>query len=199
MPRVRCIVSHIRISLTLPLSGNVRVHDGFQDAFLRSSATILSGVQNALAANNATRVLVTGHSLGGAIATMDGVMLRKRLPASISVNTVVFGLPRGGNKAWADLVDSTVCAPSSWMYSTMRGLTNSLPVGRSSDRRSFVSRTKLIPSRSFPLVSYCSSNLQARSISRLLMTTAQLLALSHALVRITRSVPRISVFSFSHL
>jgi pimeloyl-ACP methyl ester carboxylesterase len=92
----------------LPSLADVRVHDGFQDTFLRTSGIVLSSVRNALAANRVTTVLVTGHSLGGAVASMDAMMLRQNLHPSIIVNTVVFGVPRVGNKAWADLVDSTV-------------------------------------------------------------------------------------------
>lgn len=39
---------------------------------------------------------------------MDAVMLRMQLPSTVEMNTVVFGAPRGGNEAWADLVDATV-------------------------------------------------------------------------------------------
>lgn len=39
---------------------------------------------------------------------LDAVFLREQLPADIEVQTAVFGLPRGGNQAWADFVDATV-------------------------------------------------------------------------------------------
>lgn len=110
-----CPLSH---TLTLPYpqthlpillpSANVSVHDGFGKAQARTAQTVLSTVQSGLSTYNVSKVLITGHSLGAAIATMDAVMLRMQLPSAVEMNTVVFGAPRGGNEAWADLVDATV-------------------------------------------------------------------------------------------
>ncbi|KAE9405380.1 alpha/beta-hydrolase [Gymnopus androsaceus JB14] len=86
----------------------IQVHDGFQDTFERTSAGVLSGVQSALASTGASNVLVTGHSLGAAIATLDAMMLIENLDSSISLTTTVFGLPRVGDQAWADFVDSSL-------------------------------------------------------------------------------------------
>lgn len=94
----------------------VQVHSGFQDTFARTSDGILAGVQAALVSKGVSKVAVTGHSLGAAIATMDAVMLKQQLDPSISVSAAVFGLPRGGNQAWADLVDSNL--GSSYTYVT---------------------------------------------------------------------------------
>lgn len=91
--------------------GNVSVHDGFAKAQGRTADTVLSTVQSGLSTYNVSKILVTGHSLGAAIATMDAVMLRMQLPASVEMQTIVFGAPRGGNEAWADLVDATVSLP----------------------------------------------------------------------------------------
>ncbi|EIM80306.1 alpha/beta-hydrolase [Stereum hirsutum FP-91666 SS1] len=100
----------VGINTTLfPNAGsNVSVHDGFGKAQARTAQTILSTVQSGLSTYNVSKVLITGHSLGAAIATMDAVMLRMQLPTSVEMNTVVFGAPRGGNEAWADLVDATL-------------------------------------------------------------------------------------------
>ena len=89
----------------------MQVHDGFQLTFGRTSDSILSGVQSALASTGVNKVLVTGHSLGAAIATMDALMLRLNLPATVEMTTTVFGLPRGGNQAYADFIDATVSSP----------------------------------------------------------------------------------------
>ncbi len=88
------------------------MHDGFAYTQERTADVILSAVQSALESTRAKKVLVTGHSLGAAIASIDGMMLRMKLDLSIAVTTTVFGLPRVGNKAWADLVDSTVSSSS---------------------------------------------------------------------------------------
>ena len=57
---------------------------------------------------NATNVIVTGHSLGAAIGLLDTVFLANKLDPSIKIRSVGFGLPRVGNKEWANFVDKTV-------------------------------------------------------------------------------------------
>ena len=52
------------------------------------------------------------HETGAAIATMDAILLKQDLDSSVTITTSVFGLPRGGNQAWADFVDSKVCFPT---------------------------------------------------------------------------------------
>ncbi|KAJ7577432.1 alpha/beta-hydrolase [Mycena floridula] len=83
----------------------IQVHEGFQETFERTADGVLSGVQSALSSTGAKKVVVTGHSLGAAIATLDSMMLKQVLDPSITVTTTVFGLPRVGNQAWADFVD----------------------------------------------------------------------------------------------
>lgn len=87
---------------------DIEIHDGFGKTQGRTADLVLSTVKSALASTGATNVLVTGHSLGAAVASLDAVMLQQNLDPSINITTVVFGLPRVGNQAWADLVDSTV-------------------------------------------------------------------------------------------
>lgn len=65
-------------------------------------------MQSALASTGYKNVLVTGHSLGAAVASLDAVMLKMALPSDVAINSVVFGLPRVGNAQWASLVDSLV-------------------------------------------------------------------------------------------
>ncbi|KAK7685860.1 hypothetical protein QCA50_011207 [Cerrena zonata] len=84
---------------------DAKVHDGFQDAQVRTADTVLKTVQDTLTKSKFKRVLVTGHSLGAAIAMLDGVMLKMALPANVEVSAVVFGLPRVGNEAFANMVD----------------------------------------------------------------------------------------------
>jgi len=86
----------------------IQVHDGFQQTFGRTSDGILSGVQNALSSTGVNKVFVTGHSLGAAIATMDALMLKQNLPSSVQLSTTVFGLPRGGDQAYANFIDSAL-------------------------------------------------------------------------------------------
>lgn len=52
-------------------------------------------------------VILTGHSLGGALATIMAVYIQKRNPRA-TVSCRAFGMPRLGNPAWADYVDATL-------------------------------------------------------------------------------------------
>ena len=53
-------------------------------------------------------------SSGAALATMDALMLSQNLDPSVQVTATVYGLPRGGNQAFADMIDSSVSGfPSS--------------------------------------------------------------------------------------
>ena len=72
---------------------------------------VLSTVQDGLSSTGFKNVLVTGHSLGAAVASLDAAMLRMALPSDVAVSSVVFGLPRVGNQAWADLYDTLVSVP----------------------------------------------------------------------------------------
>jgi predicted lipase len=58
-------------------------------------------VENAQTATGATKVVLTGHSLGAAIALLDAVYLPLHLPPNTTFATSVFALPRVGNRAFA--------------------------------------------------------------------------------------------------
>jgi predicted lipase len=66
---------------------------------------ILSTVKQTLSAQKASAVTVVGHSLGGALALLDGLFLRLNLPASVAVKVVSYGMPRVGNQDFANFVD----------------------------------------------------------------------------------------------
>lgn len=57
--------------------------------------------------HNASSVVVTGHSLGAALALLDSVYLPLHLPAGTRVSMISYGMPRVGNAAFADYVDAT--------------------------------------------------------------------------------------------
>lgn len=96
-----------------PQAGDdVKLHDGFQQTQGRTADLVLATVQDGLASTGFKKVLVTGHSLGAAIASLDAAMLRMALPEDVSVDSIVFGLPRVGNSAWADLFNTLVSTES---------------------------------------------------------------------------------------
>ncbi|KAF8308333.1 alpha/beta-hydrolase [Clavulina sp. PMI_390] len=101
------IRTDINTTLFPSAPSGVEVHDGFAKTFALTADQILSTVQKGLSDNNANTVLVSGHSLGAALATMTAVFLKENL-ANTNISTVVFGLPRVGNQAWADFVDATL-------------------------------------------------------------------------------------------
>ncbi|KAJ7777291.1 alpha/beta-hydrolase [Mycena metata] len=86
----------------------IQVHSGFQQTFERTADGLLAGVSKGLSDTGAKKVAVSGHSLGAAVATMTGAFLKQSVDPSVDVSLAVFGLPRGGNQAWADFLDSTV-------------------------------------------------------------------------------------------
>ncbi|KAI8993878.1 alpha/beta-hydrolase [Trametes punicea] len=89
-------------------SKDVQLHSGFQDTQGRTADIVLSTVKSGLSSTGFKHVLVTGHSLGAAVASLDAAMLRMALPDDVTIDSVVFGLPRVGNQAWADLLDSLI-------------------------------------------------------------------------------------------
>ena len=71
----------------------------------RTASQILSAVQKTLSTKDTSSVTVVGHSLGAALALLDGVSLSLKLPSAM-VTVVNYGMPRVGNQAFADFVDS---------------------------------------------------------------------------------------------
>ena len=71
----------------------------------RTASTILSAVKSTLSSQGLSDVVVIGHSLGGAIALLDGVFLSIQLPGA-RVRVISYGMPRVGNEAFANFVDS---------------------------------------------------------------------------------------------
>ncbi|KAI0249665.1 lipase [Lactifluus subvellereus] len=83
----------------------VQAHSGFAKEHASTAPTILTNVQQTLSAQGATSVTVVGHSLGAAIALLDGVFLSLQLPKSVTVKVVGYGMPRVGNQDFANFVD----------------------------------------------------------------------------------------------
>ena len=76
------------------LPSDIKVHGGFQDAHARSAEQILQAVQVELTTRNTKDVLVVGHSLGGALALLDGVFLGLKLPSTTQLKVITYGMPR---------------------------------------------------------------------------------------------------------
>jgi predicted lipase len=76
------------------LPGGIEVHGGFQDAHSRTARQILQAVQTELKTRQTNNVLVVGHSLGGALALLDGVFLGLNLPSTTQLRVITYGMPR---------------------------------------------------------------------------------------------------------
>eukprot|EP00656_Telonema_subtile_P054699 TRINITY_DN8235_c0_g1_i3.p1 TRINITY_DN8235_c0_g1~~TRINITY_DN8235_c0_g1_i3.p1 ORF type:complete len:446 (-),score=94.99 TRINITY_DN8235_c0_g1_i3:378-1715(-) len=78
------------------------VHGGFVRAYLSVREQLLEQHASLCAQHEPTSVLVTGHSLGGALATIFALdLLMRRLHTPEQVWMVTFGQPRVGNHAFA--------------------------------------------------------------------------------------------------
>jgi hypothetical protein len=94
-------------SLFPGVSSSVEAHSGFADQQADTATTILANVQSAMSAHGTTSITTVGHSLGAAISLLDALYLSINIP-SATVKFVGYGLPRVGNQAFANLIDSTL-------------------------------------------------------------------------------------------
>ncbi|KAG8682652.1 hypothetical protein FRC08_014821 [Ceratobasidium sp. 394] len=81
------------------------VHSGFKNAHGRTATVILDTVKQVIQERGAKTVISVGHSLGGALALLEGLHMRLNLPSSVNVITRTFGQPRVGNDVFAQFVD----------------------------------------------------------------------------------------------
>ncbi|KAJ7791328.1 hypothetical protein B0H13DRAFT_2689880 [Mycena leptocephala] len=78
----------------------------FQQTIERTADSLLAGVMDGLKSTGVKKIVVTGHSLDAALATMTAVMIKDAVDPSVDVSMTGFGLPRGGNQGWADFLGS---------------------------------------------------------------------------------------------
>lgn len=71
---------------------------------------MLSALRTAIAASGAKTILVTGHSLGGAMAELAAIDLKLNVYPSMKYATYTQGCPRVGNPAFATLYDQMIDA-----------------------------------------------------------------------------------------
>jgi Lipase (class 3) len=74
-------------------------------ALCRTAALVLQAVQSLLRMHPGAMVTVIGHSLGAALALLDGLRLRLVLAPTTVVRVIGYGMPRVGNQAFASFVD----------------------------------------------------------------------------------------------
>ncbi|KAK8220840.1 ferulic acid esterase A faeA [Phyllosticta capitalensis] len=82
-----------------------KVHKGFSEAYASVAEEIVQTLHNEEYCNPSASLIVTGHSLGGAIASIASVSL-KGLGLDPTVYT--YGEPRNGNPAFAHYADAMI-------------------------------------------------------------------------------------------
>lgn len=90
-------ITNIRFLKTYPYSNNIAIEKGFYNLFKKNKDTIYSNLYNLTDKYNTNKVIITGHSLGGALATvLTFDILYNNYPFDIYLTT--FGSPRVGNQ-----------------------------------------------------------------------------------------------------
>ncbi|KAJ7120765.1 Alpha/Beta hydrolase protein [Mycena crocata] len=84
-----------------------KVHFGFQNAWSTVSDKTLATVTIELAAHPGYSIVVTGHSLGGAMAALAGITLQMMFPTTL-VRFYTYGQPRTGNAVFAAWVNTLI-------------------------------------------------------------------------------------------
>jgi triacylglycerol lipase len=98
-----------------------KMHRGFTTAFLSVRDRIHEFIKN----NPASRVTVTGHSLGGALATLCAVDLQFNFSDQFSIDIYTFGAPRVGNDGFTDSFDRRM--PESYRFINGMDIVPALP------------------------------------------------------------------------
>lgn len=78
------------------------MHEGFYTAYLGISSQVISAVKALKKAYPLATYLITGHSLGGALATFAGVDIKTSLRLKTKISMYTFGSPRTGNQVFTD-------------------------------------------------------------------------------------------------
>ncbi|KAK0245158.1 Alpha/Beta hydrolase protein, partial [Armillaria nabsnona] len=90
------------ITPSVEAPSGVRVHSGFLVGWNSIAIQIISVIKQQLFLHPDLKNLVTtGHSLGGSLATLAAICLRRNFP-SLTTRTYSYGAPRVGNKEFAD-------------------------------------------------------------------------------------------------
>lgn len=95
---------------THPAGNGCAVHSGFWKIYKGCRTPALEGIKKGLQEHDVQEVVVTGHSLGGAVSFLLALdlMLDGRLPPHIGLKAVGFGSPRVGNKKMVQLWKHTL-------------------------------------------------------------------------------------------
>jgi len=107
---------------------NAAVHEGFLFAYEKLSPQIISGVNDLIGSKSKVTIYITGHSLGGALATLCAVDLKTLFNDKINVFLYTFGTPRVGNQVFAGFCNSLT--NENWRLVHYADLVPQLPLQR---------------------------------------------------------------------
>jgi hypothetical protein len=72
---------------------DVMVHAGFYDLYLRIRSNVTTSIRALLEQHPGASIVTTGHSLGGALASLCAIDISHLLP-NVSISSMTFGSPR---------------------------------------------------------------------------------------------------------
>jgi len=78
------------------------VHSGFTELWAAVATPLVADVRHLLVAHPGARIVVTGHSMGGAVALVAAYVLQHDLGIHVSGPIYTYGSPRVGNAAFAE-------------------------------------------------------------------------------------------------
>lgn len=88
------------------VSKGAKVMFGFQDSYLKVADKVAKKIPELKQQYNESRLTVIGHSLGAAMGLISAAHLQHVIEGGVH-EVILFGLPRVGNKIWADWFDKT--------------------------------------------------------------------------------------------
>ena len=90
------IVQDLKVSQSKFEDTDAKVHTGFYEQFIALKPTIEAILEDILKDNAVDEILITGHSLGGAVSSMFGASLPSKFRGK-NFRVVTFGCPKPGN------------------------------------------------------------------------------------------------------
>lgn len=104
-----------------PTSKPIKMHSGFVNAYLSAR----DRVHDAVKRSGLSRWLITGHSLGGALANLCGLDLQYNFSPDVVPQVYTFGAPKVGNGAFVDSYNERV--PDTFRFVYGNDLVSGLP------------------------------------------------------------------------
>jgi len=86
-------------------ASGVRVHAGFLKQYQSMRFSVMSSIYKMAWKGKQKKIVFTGHSLGGALATLCGAVVKEEMP-ELHVSVYTYGSPRVGNKAFAKVFEA---------------------------------------------------------------------------------------------